>query len=302
MPSIALLPHTGKQAALELASAVIRYLEGRGVRALLERAAAERLGRAELAAGEDEFAGCGAAIVLGGDGAFLKAARTVAPLGVPLLGVNLGRLGFLAAVEPGGVFAALDRVLAGDYTIENRLMLKATITRSGEKVASFFGLNDAVVARGAFPRVIELETYVGDAHVGTFLADGMIVSTPTGSTAYSLSAGGPIVSPGVEALVVTPICPHTVGVRSLVTRPDDIIAIKIERTDALLTVDGQVGEALRPGDRVEVGRAGKPARLVNLNGRSFYDLLHSRLPQGSPRPEGRYYERVSSTSDIGDHP
>lgn len=289
VPSIALLPHSGKRAALDMADSLISHLEGRGIEVWLEREAAETLGRAELTADDEAFAASDAAIVLGGDGAFLRAARTVAPLGVPLLGVNLGHLGFLTAVEPNGLYAALDRVLSGDYSIEERLMLKATITRSGERVASFFGLNDAVVTRGVFPRVIELETYVDDVLIGTFLADGIIVSTPTGSTAYSLSAGGPIVNPGIEALVITPICPHTVGARALITRPDERVTIRMahERTDAMLTVDGQVGDVLRPGDEVEVTRAGKPARLVNLIGRSFYDLLHSRLLQGSPRAEGR---------------
>ncbi len=279
MSAIALLPHSGKPAAMDLAAGLISHLEQRAIEVWVEQDAAEKLGRKDLVAGDQEFAACLAAIVLGGDGAFLKAARTVAPLGVPLLGVNLGHLGFLTAVEPAGLFGALERLLEGDYTIEERLMLKASIIRSGERIASFFGLNDAVVTRGVFPRVIQLDTFIDDAFVGTFLADGMIVSTPTGSTAYSLSAGGPILHPRLEALVVTPICPHTVGARTLVTRPDERVKIRMtnERTDAMLTVDGQIAEALRSGDEVEVTRAGKPARLVNLNGRSFYDLLHSRL-------------------------
>ena len=276
---VALLPHTGKDEALALAGRLVPALAARGARIWLEPAAAQLLGRPDLEGGPGELPDCEVAIVLGGDGALLKAARLVAPHGIPILGVNLGRLGFLTEVEPSELEGALARLFAGEYEIEERLMLRARVRRRGEWVASFFGLNDAVVTRGVFARVISFETYVDEHLVGTFRADGVIVSTPTGSTAYSLSAGGPIVNPKVEALIVTPICPHTVGARTLVTGPSERVRIRLsaKAQDAMLTVDGQEGESLQAEDEVHVERAPKPARLVKMKERAFYTLLHERF-------------------------
>ena len=160
-------------------------------------------------------------------------------------------------------------------------MLKAEVLREDRLVASSFGLNDAAVTRGMFARVIEFETLIDGSLIGTFLADGVVVATPTGSTAYSLSAGGPIVHPGVHALIVTPICPHTMGARTVIAMPEQQVTIRIlSRDDAMLTVDGQVGESLKALDHVVVRRASKPARLVSFGDRSFYGLIHNRLRQG----------------------
>lgn len=285
LQAIALLPHTGKAEAVALAKRLIPQLEARGARVWLDREVAALLEREDLATGPEALTACELAIVLGGDGALLKAARRVAPHGIPILGVNLGHLGFLAEVEPGDLDSALDRLFAGDYQIEERMMLRARVLRHGAWVASFYGLNDAVVTRGVFARVIELEILIDERLVGTFLADGVVVSTPTGSTAYSLSAGGPIVNPKVQALIVTPICPHTVGARTLVTAPSEGVRIRLsgKAQDAMLTVDGQEGQSLQPHDEVYVERAGKPARLVKVKGRSFYTLLHERFLRESPR-------------------
>lgn len=278
---VALMPHSGKAAALELARELIPWLEERSVPIWLEPESAEALNRSDLAGAEEELNQARIALVLGGDGALLKAARRAAPYDVPILGVNLGHLGFLTAVEPAGVQEALLRVFRGDFTIEERLMLKAEVFRDGKIVAAFFGLNDAAVTRGTFARVIEFETFIDDALVGTFLADGVVVATPTGSTAYSLSAGGPIVHPGVEALIVTPICPHTIGARTILSRPEQKVQVLIlSRDDAMLTVDGQEGLGLKARDRVVVRRATKPARLVSFGDRNFYSLIHNRLLLG----------------------
>jgi len=275
------MPHSGKDDALELAKDLIAWLEERSVPLWLEPEAASLLGRPDLAGDDEELKKAGVALVLGGDGALLKAARRAAPHGVPILGVNLGHLGFLTAVEPAGVKDALLRVFRGEYSIEERLMLKAEVFREGKKAAAFFGLNDAAVTRGVFARVIEFETLIDGAVVGTFLADGVIVATPTGSTAYSLSAGGPIVHPGVEALIVTPICPHTIGARTILTMPEQRVTIRIlSRDDAMLTVDGQEGVSLKARDQVVVYRASKPARLISFDNRNFYTLIHNRLLLG----------------------
>lgn len=286
MHSVALLPHTQKTSALELAGRLIDRFEREGRAVWLEAEAAALLGRPDLAGSEEALAEAGFALVIGGDGAFLKGARLAAPHGVPILGVNLGHLGFLTAVEPTSVDEAIDRVLQGEYDVEERLMLQAVVLRDERPIRSYYGLNDAVVTRGVFARVVELEAYVGRALVGTFVGDGMIVSTPTGSTAYSLSAGGPILHPELQALVLTPICPHSIGARTLVTLPDEVVRIRLvhpsgHSKEAMLTVDGQAGETLLPGDEVRVQKASKPARLLRLKGRSFYTLMHARLRQGN---------------------
>lgn len=278
---VALMPHPGKEAALRLARELVLRLDRQGVELWLEADAARALGREDLVRSEQELERADVALVLGGDGALLKAARVAAPYGVPILGVNLGHLGFLTAVEPTGLEEALARVFRGEYTIEERMMLRAQVERSGRVVRSFYGLNDAAVTRGTFARVIKYESRIDGSLIGTFLADGVIVATPTGSTAYSLSAGGPIVHPGVEALIVTPICPHTIGARTVVAMPGQRVTIRVlSRDDAMLTVDGQVGERLKAQDHVVVERAGKPARLVSFGERDFYSLIHNRLGSG----------------------
>ncbi len=286
MHSVALLPHTGKEKALELARRLIDRFGRDGVGVWLDGEAAALLGRPDLAGSEEELARAGFALAIGGDGAFLKAARLAAPHGVPILGVNVGRLGFLTAVEPSSVDEAIDRVLRGEYELEERLMLQAVLVRGGKPLRTYFGLNDAVVTRGVFARLVELEAYVGEELVGSFVGDGIIVATPTGSTAYSLSAGGPILHPELQALVLTPICPHTIGARTLVTLPGETVRIRLAHPtthskDAMLTVDGQAGEALLPGDEVQVARAPMRARLLRLEGRSFYTLMQARLGQGN---------------------
>lgn len=286
MRTVALLPHTQKAKALELAARLIDRLARDGIAVWLEKEAAELLGRPDLAGSEAALAHAVFALAIGGDGAFLKAARLAAPHGVPILGVNVGRLGFLTAVEPASVDEAIERLLRGEYEVEERLMLRAVLVREGRPLRSFFGLNDAVVTRGVLARLVELEAYVGTELVGTFVGDGLIVSTPTGSTAYSLSAGGPILHPELQALLLTPICPHTIGARALVTLPNQVVRIRLAHPsghskEAMLTVDGQAGEALLPGDEVRVERASMPARLLRLEGRSFYTLVHARLRQGN---------------------
>lgn len=285
MKSIALLPHTGKEEAIALAKQLLSVLEARGASVWIDPEAAPMLGRPGAPVSDADLSRCQMALVLGGDGALLKAARLVAPLGVPILGVNLGHLGFLTEVEPHEVTEAIDRLFKGDYKIEERLMLRAEVLREGNVAASFFGLNDAVVTRGVFARVIELHTFIDEHPIAKFLGDGVIVSTPTGSTAYNLSAGGPIVNPNVEGIIITPICPHTVGTRTLIACADQVVTVRLaaKADDAMLTVDGQEGEALQPGDEVVVRRASKPMRLVKLKGRSFYTVLHDRFLRASGR-------------------
>ncbi len=221
-------------------------------------------------------------VTLGGDGALLGGARWAGPAGVPVLGVNLGRLGFLTAITLEELDDALGRIVAGDYVLDARMALDVrTVHRSGES-DRYYGLNDAVIHKGGLVRMVPVRVWVDEEEVGLYRADGVIVATPTGSTAYSLSAGGPILDPRQDAIVVTPICPHTMAVRPLVLPPGSEITVEVgsPTEEIMLTIDGQVGATLRHGDRVTARKADEPVRLVRLPGQSFFSLLRRKLRWG----------------------
>ncbi|MGI5819432.1 MAG: NAD(+)/NADH kinase [Armatimonadota bacterium] len=227
-------------------------------------------------------------LVMGGDGTFLAAARMMAPIGTPLLGVDLGGFGFLAEEEPAWVLREFEAILSGDFTIDERLMLNVSLTRGGELVDELIALNDAVMATGSFRRLVMLDVSVNGIEATRFGADGLIVSTPTGSTAYSLSAGGAIVHPDVEAILITAICPHTLSMRPLVVSADDTVSVTIEpsrepQEDLALTIDGQETVKLKPEDQVVISQAAYRARVVRLGRRSFYDRLRGKLRWGDTR-------------------
>ncbi|MCR4401726.1 MAG: NAD(+)/NADH kinase [Firmicutes bacterium] len=282
---IGLITHIGKRTALDAAREVLKFLPARGAEAFLDPESARELGLPHLSFGADNVGEkLDLAVVLGGDGALLNAARRLAGSDVPILGVNVGHLGFLTEVELPGLYDALDAVLGGRYTVEERMMLRARVTRAPQgQVADFVGLNDVVVTKGAFARMIRLETYIGPNLIGTYPADGAIVASPTGSTGYSLSAGGPIVDPAVDTLIVTFICPHTLAARSFVASRKDTVRIVLSapNEEVMLTVDGQVGFRLENRDEVWVGAAAERTRLVKLGRRSFYEVLRTRLAEGN---------------------
>ncbi|NLO07922.1 MAG: NAD(+)/NADH kinase [candidate division WS1 bacterium] len=233
-------------------------------------------------------AGVDLTLVMGGDGTFLAAARMMAPTGTPLLGVDLGAFGFLAEEEPSRVLSEIGRLVAGDFEVEERLMLTVCLRRKGEICEQYLGLNDAVLATGSFRRLMRLKLHVNDQHAADFAADGLIIATPTGSTAYSLSAGGPVVDPNVEAILITAICPHTLSTRPLVVRADSQLCVTLEpsrqpQDQMALTIDGQETIALMPGDCVEVARAEYRTRVVQLGRRTFYDRLRTKLRWGDVR-------------------
>ena len=216
---------------------------------------------------------------LGGDGTLLSVARRVGDSGIPIFGVNLGGLGFLTTFSLYELFPSLERIIDGDFSIEERMVLKVEArTEQGEKRV-LYGLNDVVISKGAFSRIIDLTVFVADEEVGKFKADGIIASTPTGSTGYSLSAGGPVIFPTMKVILVTPICPHTLAVRPFVIQDDWPIMIDLggRAKDIMLTVDGQVGEPLRVGKRVIISRGEYQIHLVKPFGRSFFSLLQSKL-------------------------
>ncbi len=214
-------------------------------------------------------------VVLGGDGTLLRAAKELAFLDRPLLGVNLGHLGFLTEVEVPDLVLALAAMLSGEYILDQRRLLSARVFRDGQELASFDAMNDVVVAKGPFARLINLETFVNNAYVTTYPADGLIIATPTGSTAYSLSAGGPILSPDLSVMVMTPICPHSFFDRSIVVDGGRQIKIRIRtiHRDTLVTIDGQEGHPLEDGDEVVVETSPTVIRLMRRPGWSFFHVL-----------------------------
>ncbi|WP_418792387.1 NAD(+)/NADH kinase [Phosphitispora sp. TUW77] len=229
----------------------------------------------------DDLAQVDCIIVLGGDGTLLNSARSFSVKGIPLFGVNLGQLGFLTEIELPDLNPALEKLISGDFFIEERMMLQATIVRQGKEIYSFFGLNDAVITKGAFARIIRLKTFINEEFVDVFPADGLLVSTPTGSTGYSLSAGGPLVAPNLELMIVTPICPHTLYSRPIVIDKHSIVRVEVQATQAevMLTMDGQSGFQLEPFDHVVIQRAPFNAKFMKLNQRSFYEILRAKLKE-----------------------
>ncbi|ACA59541.1 NAD(+)/NADH kinase [Candidatus Desulforudis audaxviator] len=218
-------------------------------------------------------------ITLGGDGTVLAGSRMFADLGVPIMGVRLGRLGFLSEVEPAGVAAALEDLANGRFFTENRLMLESRLLRHGEILHRGFCLNDVVLSRGATLRAIELEFEIDGEPVARYAGDGLIVSTPTGSTAYSLSAGGPILAPDLGAVLVTPLCPHSLWIRPLVVGPESRIRVYLTRPAVKpeVVLDGQESWTIREGDVLQVRRSEYPCRLVRFEPKSCYQLVRRKF-------------------------
>ncbi|MCA1632782.1 MAG: NAD(+)/NADH kinase [Acidobacteria bacterium] len=221
-------------------------------------------------------------VVLGGDGTMIATARMVGDHGTPVLGINYGTLGYLADFTHEEMIPALDSILAGTYTLDQRLMLAAEVYRGGEKLHHDRVLNDVVISKSALARIIEIETRIDGKFVNCFRADGLIISTPTGSTAYNLSAGGPVIYPSMGAVVITPICPHTLSNRPLVV-PDDAefeLTLKTSNEEVGLTLDGQVGMPLEYEDRIVVRKSRTSFNLIQSNTRNYFDVLRNKLKWG----------------------
>ena len=220
-------------------------------------------------------------IVLGGDGTLLSMARAVGDLGVPLLGVNLGGLGFLTATTLEEMFPALEAYLGGRMAIEERMLLAARVIRNGQPLCEYAALNDVVITKSAMSRIIDLSVSVDGRYATAYRADGLIISTPTGSTAYSLSAGGPILFPTMDAVVLTPICSHTLTNRPIVVPGTDRIEVTLlADQEVMATIDGQVGVGLREGDTVEIRKAASRIRLVRFPQKDFFSVLRTKLKWG----------------------
>ncbi len=221
-------------------------------------------------------------VVLGGDGTLLKAARLYGHLDAPILGVNLGGLGFLTEISMDEFRLLFDGILQGDYQTENRMVLTAGIIRAGEAHPVIPFLNDVVINKGALARIIDLETSIGGQFVTSYRGDGLIVATPTGSTAYNLSAGGPILHPSLKTILITPICPFTLTNRPIILQDDAVIDIRLgsKASEVWLTFDGQVGYPLEAEDLVRVQKAGKTIRLIKTPFKNYFEILRTKLKWG----------------------
>jgi NAD+ kinase len=283
MTSVAIVSKPNREELGRLLPELVAWLRQRGYEPVLDReggsytAAAPAVDRMELPARAP-----GLVIVLGGDGTLLAAARIFATVGTPILSVNLGFLGFLTEVRLADLYATLEKWCEGCHSLDERAMLHAALWRKGAEYTSFEALNEIVVSKGDIARMGDFAVELDGKSVARFRADGVIVSTPTGSTAYTLAANGPILTPDVDALVVTPICPHLLTLRPIVVRGDASLTVRVEGIPnvALLTIDGQQGVELRRGDEVRCCRSRHTVKLVRLGDNGFFDALRSKLSWG----------------------
>jgi len=261
---------------------VISWLRARNIDAILDTTSASLLGeqggyqKTQLASKADVL------LVLGGDGTMLNAARLAGERSIPILGVNMGGLGFLTEVRLENLYPSLERVFANDFVLDERLMLRTHIHRHGKTVAQGVVLNDVVISKGTLARMIELKIAIQGRFVTNLRGDGLIVSSPTGSTAYSLSAGGPIIDPAVQSLILTPICPHTLTHRPLIVPGNAEIDVTLTSKDdgAMATLDGQVGVAITQEDTVVIQTSEHRTRLIRFPESNYYDVLREKLKWG----------------------
>ncbi len=288
MDRVGIVAKRNKPEAIPIAGKLVEWLRAKKIRAYVEREVGEILRpnlpgesweviEREKIPGDMEMI-----IVLGGDGTLLSVARQVWDKGIPILGVNLGGLGFLTEIALDELYPVLERVVQGNFTVNEREVLKASVLRGGNRIAEFIVLNDAVINKGALARIIDLETTINGEYLSTFRSDGLIISTPTGSTAYNLSAGGPIVYPSLHTIIITPICPHTLTIRPIII-PDDVkirAILQSRDEEVTLTLDGQQGFTLKFEDVVEVGKAKGRILLIKSPDRHYFELLREKLKWG----------------------
>jgi len=267
--------------AAEIVCGLLAWLDERGVGYRCDQHTAAYAGKDKFFSRDQLPIGADLVIVLGGDGTLLSGARVVAGLGIPLFAVNLGHLGFLTAIRVEDLYPELERALRGEHRIGVRRMVDCEIVRSQTTIGSYSALNDVVITKSELARMIDLDTHV-DAHfVAAYKADGLIIATPTGSTAYSLSAGGPVIFPSVNAFCITPICPHMLTNRPVIVPGNSVIQIFIQGEEGpYLTIDGQIGKPLSKGDVVICRSSPKTIRLIRPPKMLFFDVLREKLKWG----------------------
>jgi NAD+ kinase len=267
----------------EIVPQLLDWLERRGVATVIDTETANALSRGSSGKTRHQVVEqAELLLVLGGDGTMLAAAREAAPRGVPILPINMGSLGFLTSFTADELYPALEDTLAGRAAMEERVLLLVERTHNGKILTQQRVLNDTVVHKGTLARMIELELHIDGGFVCRYRADGLIVATPTGSTAYSMSAGGPIVHPKVESILITPICPHTLSDRPVVVLDTSLIELRLSETadSVFLTLDGQTGVPMQVGDRVRITRAPERLKLIHPANKTYFEILRSRLKWG----------------------
>jgi NAD+ kinase len=270
------IPH-----AAETVCGLLHWLEQRGIRCRYDQETAAYANRNSWVLRNELPEGCDLVIVLGGDGTLLSAARVVAGRDIPLFAVNMGHLGFLTSIPVEDLYPELERALRGEHRIGRRRMIDCELRRDGQTIGSYSALNDVVITKSELARMIDLDTHVDNHFVAAYKADGLIIATPTGSTAYSLSAGGPVIFPSVSAFCITPICPHMLTNRPVIVPDSSVIQVLVHGQDGTyLTIDGQVGEPLLKGDVVVCRSSPKTIQLIRPPKLLFFDVLREKLKWG----------------------
>lgn len=283
MDTFYIITNSVKDAGLEMTGRITSYLEKHGKHCRVQLAEEKQEGayhytNPDLIPGDTQCI-----IVLGGDGTLLQAARDVVHKKIPLLGINLGNLGFLAEVNRSSVYPALDQLMTDDYEVEERMMLTGTVMRDGKVIGQDLALNDITICREGPLRVVRFKNYVNQEYLNSYNADGIIISTPTGSTGYSLSCGGPIVSPNAELTLMTPIAPHTLNTRSLIFPAEDVITVEIgegrrqNQERGLASFDGDTVIPMVTGDRIVIKKAAVSTKILKLNHLSFVEVLRQKM-------------------------
>ena len=277
---LGVIGHQGYEELPEILRTLFRLAPTLGIEPFLEQGLHDVAGKGARLEDPSHLDGL---VTLGGDGTLLRGARFLDGRDIPILGVNLGRLGFLTSCQSGDFDAALRNLASGDYVAQPRMALSArAIDPAGQARKQWRALNDFVLHKGGFARVVRLNVFVDDESIGSYAADGIVICTPTGSTAYSLSAGGPVVVPTLESIVITPISPHTLAIRSLVIPADAEVTIEAEDspTELLVTVDGQVGTSFVKGEKLKIRKADNPVRIVRFPGATFFERMRVKLGWG----------------------
>ena len=278
MMQLAVFPNRSKRRAAEIVDRIFNYYQNKNVRLVMPATEARQFRKEEYGLPCVERVHIDMALSIGGDGTLLGVCRRFSGQSVPVCGINLGTLGFLADIEPQELESRLGKILSNEYRVEHRLLLSGYVKNElGEK---FLGnaVNDVVISKGGVARMLKLGLYINDTHLMDYKADGIIISSPTGSTAYSLSAGGPILNPNIRALLLTPICAHTFQMRPLVVSEDDEVRIKISANrDLLVSLDGQESFQVMPNDEIIIRKATETAQIVKFDDKSYYDVLKAKM-------------------------
>lgn len=280
---IGIIGKTDKNEVFEITKELSDWLNERDIKVYVEKELGTAIGHPNSVLRTELPELVDVVLVFGGDGTFLRVARLVCKYDIPILGVNLGGLGFLTEIRISELYPMIERIISGEYSVEKREMLYATIHRgSTDQIGNFIVLNDVVINKGAVARIIDLALYINGSHVTNFRADGIILSTPTGSTAYSLSAGGPIVYPTLPLTIITPICSHTLTNRPLVVSSETTIRVIVlsDTPDTYLTLDGQVGVTLKVGDVIEIMKSDRSVKLIKSPFRDYFTILKTKLMWG----------------------